>query len=231
MELKKSPKADLQNKKQIFFQIGLIVSLLFSICMFGWSQSEVSVQELENNQAIVEEQITEITREDQKPPEPQKQTIQVVSDIINIVRDDKKIDNTFEFVDDINSDMNFDFKPATGGSGSREEVVEEDAPFLNVEEMPKFKGGDLNAFRTWVQERLKYPVIAQENGIQGRVTLSFVVERDGTVTNIQVLATPDRSLSEEATRVISTSPKWTPGKQRGMAVRVKYNIPIDFRLN
>lgn len=229
MELKKTPKADLQNKKSIFFQIGLCLSLLITIGAFAVSQPEVSIQELENNTVYVEEQIVEITQEEAQQPQPQRQVVQIMSDIINIVRDDKKIESNFNFTD-FDQDVSFDFQPA-GGGGGHEEAVDEDTPFMNVEEMPKFRGGTVNEFRTWVQERLKYPVIAQENGISGRVTLTFVIERDGSLTNIQVLASPDRSLSEEAIRVVTSSPKWTPGKQRGMAVRVRYNLPLEFRLN
>lgn len=85
-------------------------------------------------------------------------------------------------------------------------------------------------FRNWVQSKVRYPQIAQENGISGRVLLSFVIEKDGTLTNIQVLQTPDRSLSDEAARVLKMSPKWTAGKQRNQAVRVKYTLPVDFRI-
>ena len=107
---------------------------------------------------------------------------------------------------------------------------EDDQPFLIAETMPSFQGGDLNTFRTWVQQNVKFPQIALENGIQGRVVLSFVIEKDGRLTNIQVLQTPDRSLSEEAIRVLNKSPKWSPGKQRNQAVRVKYTLPVDFRV-
>ena len=111
-----------------------------------------------------------------------------------------------------------------------EEQVEDDQPFLIAETMPKFQGGDLNAFRNWVQQNVKFPQIALENGIQGRVVLTFVIEKDGRLTNIVVLQTPDRSLSEEAIRVLNKSPKWSPGKQRNQVVRVKYTLPVDFRV-
>ena len=97
--------------------------------------------------------------------------------------------------------------------------------------MPSFQGGDLNTFRKWVQENLRFPQIALENGISGRVTLQFVIERDGRLTNIKVLQSPDRSLSEEATRVLNKSPKWSPGKQRNKPVRVSYTLPVDFRVS
>ena len=87
------------------------------------------------------------------------------------------------------------------------------------------------AFRNWVQERVKYPAIAQENGIQGKVIISFVVNTDGSVSNIEVLRTPDRTLSDEAVRIIKSSPKWTAAKQRNKSVRQKFVIPIDFRIS
>ena len=96
--------------------------------------------------------------------------------------------------------------------------------------MPSFQGGDLNKFRNWVQERVRYPQIAQENGVSGKVVLSFVIEKDGTLTNIEVLQSPDRSLADEAVRVLKTSPKWEPGQQRNQPVRVKYTLPVDFRI-
>jgi protein TonB len=111
-----------------------------------------------------------------------------------------------------------------------EEEIVDDEPFLIVETMPSFQGGDLNTFRNWVQSNVRFPQIALENGISGTVVLSFVIEKDGRLTNIQVLRTPDRSLSEEAVRVLEKSPKWTPGKQRNQVVRVKYNLPVVFRV-
>ena len=127
-------------------------------------------------------------------------------------------------VADVNFTLTERMKPVV------EEVIEDDQPFLKVEKMPSFMGGDLTTFRNWVLARLHYPPIAQENGIQGRVLLSFVVERDGTLSNIQVLQTPDPSLSDEAIRVLKTSPKWTPGKQGDKIVRVKYTLLLEFRI-
>ncbi len=102
--------------------------------------------------------------------------------------------------------------------------------FTAVEQMPQFMGGDVNTFRRWVMQRIVYPPIAQENGIQGTVVVQFIVEKDGSLSNIKVLRSPDSSLSKEAVRVVSLSPKWTPGKQRGTAVRVQYTLPVGFRL-
>ena len=109
-------------------------------------------------------------------------------------------------------------------------LLDDERPFIKVEKMPSFRGGDLMTFRNWVMERIRYPQIAQENSIQGRVLLSFVIERDGSLTNVQVLQSPHSSLSDEAVRVVKASPKWSPGKQGDKVVRVKYTLPIEFRV-
>lgn len=111
-----------------------------------------------------------------------------------------------------------------------DEVIEDDVPFVKVEQMPSFMGGDLMTFRNWAMKQVRYPQVAWENNISGRVLLSFVIEKDGSMSNIKVIQTPDESLSNEAIRIMKLSPKWTPGMQRGQAVRVKYTLPIDFRL-
>ena len=226
MELKKSPKADLQNKRALFFEIGLTISLLAVIGMFAWSQTEKKVEKIDLGYAIGEEQIIEITRpEEKQPPKPVQQQVRVISDVINVVTNDTKIDVEMDFTE-------FDEEAVVVPTVERaEETVVDDAPHIIVEEMPKFMGGDITTFRNWVQGKINYPSVAAENGIQGRVTVRFVVERDGTLTNIEVLQSPDRSLSEEAIRVLKTSPKWTPGKQRNMAARVQYNLPVIFQLN
>ena len=225
MQIKKSPKADLNNKKGLFLEIGMIFALLLTVAAFAYTQKERNVEIIETNMEIVEEEITDITTQDQKPPEPPKKVeMQVLSDVLNVVTNDTKIETEFdftEFSDDIEIVQNIEVV---------EEAAEDDAPFIIAEEMPKFQGGDLMKFRSWVQGKLKYPVIAQENGIQGKVTLTFVIERDGSLTNIQVMQSPDRSLADEAVRVLQSSPKWTPGKQRNSPVRVRYTLPVEFRI-
>lgn len=224
MEIKKSPKADLQNKRGLFLEIGLIVSLALMIGAFSYSKTEKVVQVMDMGTVEVEEEIVEITRQDQKPPEPVKQTIAVVSDIINVVKNDVKITTDFDFTEFSEDAI------VVQQVGVTEEVAESDEPFIVAEEMPTFMGGDLTKFREWVMERIKYPTIAAENGISGNVTLSFVIEKDGSLTNITVLQSPDRSLSDEAIRVLQMSPKWTPGKQRSTPVRVKYTLPVQFKI-
>ena len=98
-----------------------------------------------------------------------------------------------------------------------------------VEEMPHFPGGPA-ALQAFLSSNTKYPVVAQENGVQGRVIVSFVVERDGSITDVRVVRSVDPSLDREATRVVKSMPRWSPGKQNGSAVRVKYTVPVVFRL-
>mgnify|MGYP003376114888 CR=1 FL=1 len=208
MEIKKSRKADLQNKRGLLLEIGLVVSLGLVILAFWYTPKERKIEKLDLQTAIVEEQITEITRQDQ----------------LQVVTNDTKITTEVDFAEfDENTEVIQQVEV-------QEEEIEDDQPFLIAETMPSFQGGDLNTFRTWVQQNVRFPQIALENGIQGRVVLTFVIEKDGRLTNIEVLQTPDRSLSEEAIRVLSKSPKWSPGKQRNQAVRVKYTLPVHFRV-
>lgn len=226
MEIKKSPKADLQNKKGLFLEIGLIIALLVVIGAFLYTPKEYRIEVIDNNYGPVEEEITEITRNEQKPPEqPQKVEVKVFNDILDIVTNDAKITTDISF-----EDFADDLEITTQVVEVAEEEIEEDQPFIKVEKMPMFQGGDLNTFRNWVQSKVRYPQIAQENGVQGKVVLSFVVEKDGSLTNIEVLQSPDRSLADEAVRVLKTSPKWEPGQQRNQPVRVKYTLPVDFRI-
>lgn len=224
MELKKSPKADLQNKRGLLLEIGLIVALALVIWAFAWTPKERVVEKVDLELAPVEQVITEITRqEDQKPQQPKKTEITVLTDMLEVVKNDTKVTTDITFLDYVED---VEVIPVE----VEEEVIEEEPPFLVAETMPSFQGGDLNTFRNWVQGKVRYPAIAQENGISGRVVLTFVIEKDGRLTNIQVLQTPDRSLSEEAIRVLQQSPKWSPGKQRNQPVRVKYTLPVDFRI-
>ncbi len=225
MEIKKSPKADLQNKRGLLLEIGLIVALALVIAAFAYTPKEHRIEQVDLNYGPVDEQIVEITRQDQKPPEPPKKVeVKVIADLLQVVTNETKIAtdiNFAEFDEDTEVLQQVEVK---------EEIIEDDQPFLTAETMPSFQGGDLNTFRKWVQDNVRFPQIALENGISGRVVLSFVIEKDGRLTNIQVLMTPDRSLSEEAIRVLNKSPKWSPGKQRNQVGRINYTLPVDLRM-
>lgn len=224
MELKKSPKADLENKKVLFLEIGLIISLALMITAFSVSQKEKTIEKFDLQVAPVEEEIVEITRHEDKPLEQPKTTPNVISDIIDIVKDDAKITQDFSFAE-FDEDVMI-VKPVE----TKEEAVEADEPIWFAEEMPTFQGGDKEKFRNWVQGKLDYPLIARENNIQGTVNVKFFIDKDGNLTGIEILSSPDKSLSEETIRVLKTSPKWAPGKQRNKPVPVNFSIPIIFKL-
>ncbi len=197
---------------------------------FNWSTKEKQTAVLEAENAVVEvEDMIPITQETPPPPEVAPK-IPVLSDQIDVVDDNIKVDdNMFQNLeDDANSGVEImDYIE----SAPEEETVEEEAiPFQLVEEKPSFNGGDANEFSKWVNSRLVYPEIAKENGVQGRVTLQFTVNADGTVSNVKVLRGVDSSLDKEAVRVVSSSPKWKPGKQRDRAVKVTYTFPVIFLL-
>lgn len=229
MEIKKTAKADLEGKKALFLEIGLIVSMLLVILMFGWSQKEKVIQTMTGNSAVIEEEITEITIQEKQPEQqPQVKTLQAAADVLQILKDDTKITTEFSFTDDFSDDP-FEISPI-----KREEVVvEEEKPLLRAEVMPTFEGGDLNTFRNWVQKALegKYPTIAAENNISGTVNLSFVVDATGSIANIEIASSPHSSLSEAAIKAMQSAPKWKPGSQRGKPVKVKFSMPVKFVLN
>ena len=195
---------------------------------FSYSTKEKAVASLgEDTQVVEVEDMVPITQETPPPP-PEAPKIPVLSDQIDIVEDDIKVDDNFMSLED---DANLGVEIMDYVEEVKEEVVEEEAiPFQLVEEKPSFNGGDANAFSKWVNSKLQYPEIAKENGVQGRVTLQFTVNPDGSVSNVKVLRGVDSSLDKEAVRVVSMSPKWKPGKQRDRAVKVTYTFPVIFQL-
>lgn len=228
MEIKKTPKADLENRRTLYTEIGLVVALLVVWGAFSYSTKEKAVASLgEDTQVVEVEDMVPITQETPPPP-PEAPKIPVLSDQIDIVEDDIKVEDNFMSLED---DANLGVEIMDYVEEVKEEVVEEEAiPFQLVEEKPSFNGGDANEFSKWVNSKLQYPEIAKENGVQGRVTLQFTVNPDGSVSNVKVLRSVDSSLDKEAVRVVSMSPKWKPGKQRDRAVKVTYTFPVIFQL-
>jgi len=228
MEVKKSPKADLKGKRLLFTEVGFVLALLVVLFAFEWSSKDAKVSVLDaDNQEIIEDEMVPITQETPPPP-PETPKIPILSDKIDIIDDDIKVDdNILNLEDDDNLGVEImDYVQAV----EEEEIEEEAIPFQLVEEKPKFQGGDANEFSKWVNQRLVYPEIAKENGVQGRVMLQFTVNADGTVSNVKVLRGVDPSLDKEAVRVVSSSPKWKPGRQRDRAVKVTYTFPVIFQL-
>lgn len=228
MEIKKSQKASLENKRLLFTEIGFVVALGLVFFAFEWSSKDRKTSVIDtDNQEIIEEELVPITQETPPPP-PELNQIPVLSDQIDIVDDEVKVDdNILNLEDDSSLGVQImDYVEQV----AEEEVEEEAIPFQLVEKKPSFNGGDANDFSKWVMQHLSYPEIAKENGVQGRVMLSFKVNADGTVSNVKVLRGVDASLDKEAVRVVSSSPKWEPGRQRDRAVPVTYTFPVIFQL-
>jgi protein TonB len=228
MELKKSPKADLENKRNTFLMLGLVVALGAILVAFQWTTRPSNAGSLGKIQTQeIEEEIIPITRQEEVKPPPPPPPPKVV-EVLNIVDDDVEIDEELEIEDsEADDETIIDVAPII--QAEEEEEEEEAQVFFIVEEMPEFPGGEL-ALRKFIGNSIKYPVIAQENGIQGKVYVTFVVNRDGAVSGARIARGVDPSLDKEALRVVNGLPKWKPGKQRGKPVRVSYTVPINFVL-
>lgn len=209
-------------------EIGLVVALAVVYGAFEYSTAEITTAELVDTSAVFDEDfIIPTTFETPPPPPPAVPKIDL-SDIIDIVDDDIEVDdNLFKTIED---DPSAGIEIYDYYDVEEVEVNEDPIPFAIVEQKPKFNGGDANEFSRWVNKRLVYPQICVENGVQGRVTLSFTVMPDGSLSNISVLRGVDKELDKEALRVVSSSPRWEPGRQRDRAVPVTYTFPVVFSL-
>lgn len=226
MENKKNERADLQNKRLLFTEIGCILALAAVYFGFEYTTAEVRTAALEDAGTVVEvEDMIPITF-DTPPPPPALPQI-VLSDILDIVDDDIEVDEEHILLPD---DFDAPVLITDCFEIVEEEAEEETLPFILVEEKPKFNGKDANEFSRWVNQRLDYPQVCIENGVQGRVTLEFTIRADGSLSDIKVLRGVDPALDSEAVRVVQSSPKWTPGRQRDRAVAVTYTFPVIFRL-
>ena len=228
MEIKKTPQASLENKRLLFAEIGLIVALLVVYAGFETStRAQATASLIDDTKPLEEDDILSIPL-DTPPPAPEVPLLPQLSDEIEIVDDNVTVDIDFQSLED--NDVPVDIKDYMNKEVIEEEVEEETFFVFNVEEQPTFNGGDANEFTKWVNTHIQYPQIAQEMSIQGKVTLQFTIEKDGSLQNVKVLSTPDESLSKEAVRVVSSSPKWKPGRQRDRAVKVTYTFPVVFKL-
>ena len=227
METKKTPKANLENKKVLFREIGLAVALLLIFLSFEWKTHDKTIIAVAlPNSVVIEEHVPVTITE---PPRPEILKAPIVIDVIEVVDDNTITIDPFALsLEDIKGlsvpTIDYVRKPII------EDPVDEVLPVVAVDEKPKFMGGDENEFTRWVFKNLTYPEEAKRNGIQGRVICSFVVDTNGNITEIKILRGVDPSLDREAIRAISKSPKWTPGKNRGKPVRVSYTFPVVFQL-
>ena len=226
MELKKNKKYDLEHRRPVFFGIGMIVALSLTIVAFEWKSPVDPVLDVEppveEPWFIMEE--PKVTKHDiPEMPKPKVEK-QVVSAAIEI-KEVKELTKAVEIDDPIIED---EIEGLITGETQAIEVVP-DAPFERVEDMPEFPGGDA-ALLTLIAENIKYPKAAQRIGVEGRVTLSFVIDEQGAITNIEVLKGIGAGCDEEAVRVLKLLPNYSPGKQRGVPVKVRMRIPVNFTL-
>lgn len=228
MEIKKNEKASLENKRLIFAELGLIAALLVVFAGFESSTRAKEVALLQGNTVIDDEDDIMAIPLDTPPPAPEAPALPMLSDELEIVDNDVTVDLDFQSLDD--TDVPVDIQEYVRQDVVEEEVEDDPIPFVTVEQKPTFNGGDANGFAKWVNSRLVYPEIAKENGVEGRVTLQFTIGKDGRLQDVKVLNSPDESLAQEAVRVVSSSPKWEPGRQRDRAVKVSYTFPVIYRL-
>jgi len=225
MDIKKNPKADLQKYKSIFFLVGMVLSLGIVLAAFDYESSSGSVDIIDADGAIIEEDMAEITR--QNEPEPEKienkpQPTQVAEKFL-VVDDDEDLGDEEM---DVNANVNESDAIVVNTDEEKDEEVE---VFVIAEKMPEYPGGDLG-LRTFIAQNVKYPNIARENDIHGKVYVRFVVNKEGFVENVQIARGVDPLLDKEAIRVVESLKKWTPGEQGGKKVKVWYTVPINFQL-
>lgn len=227
METKKTPKANLENKRPTWLLVGYVTVLAFMFVAFEWTR-DVRVDTSGRITENVFEQDMEIplTRQPEVTPPPPPQ-VTPINDVLTIIDDDDTAEETnFASLEETGEDVVIKHIPVTVD----EEVVVEDDIFVVVEENPQFPNGGTAGLLQYLGKNIKYPTIPQENGTQGRVTVQFVVNKDGSIVDVKVIRGVDPYLDKEAVRVISTMPKWIPGKQRGVPVRCKFTVPVTFKL-
>jgi len=228
MEAKKSEKANLESKKSLFFEIGLIVALAVVLFAFEHKSYDEKEEVVITTEAKTEvEEMVIQTQQDQ--PEPPKQEVELSTTEFEIVSDDVEITNKFD-LDALTSDVNGEvYVPTVEIKEQAVEVEEEEEIFQVVEQTAMFPGG-YAALTQYLRDNIKYPQQAKETGTQGKVFLTFVVEKDGSITDIKILRDIGSGCGEEAIRVVRSMPKWTPAKQRGKTVRQQFNLHVSFTL-
>lgn len=224
MQIKKSQQASLEDKKIVYVLMGFIFVLSLCYIALEWTEKEVTKYEVVDEDFLIEEEVEIQQTTQETPPPPPPPVVQEV-EVLNVVEDDVETESI-----EISTEDNKEEVVIAAPIEAPEEEEEEEVVFVVVESMPEFPGGQQALFK-YLGDNVKYPVIAQENGIQGRVICQFVVNKDGSIVDIEVVRSGgDPSLDKEAIRVIKSMPKWKPGKQRGKPVRVKFTLPVNFKL-
>jgi len=224
---KKSENANLDNKRTIFLEIGMIIALSLVFLAFNWRTYEKElIQIYQRPFDNIPVELVPVTT--QKPPEP-KIPVPVVVHTINIVDDESPVNDEFIFSAEI-SPMDTVPVYVHAPAMKEEENPPEEEIFIVVESMPEFPGGDA-ALYAFLRKNMKYPQMAKEASISGKVYITFVVEKDGSITDVRLLRGIGGGCDEEAMRVVKNMPVWTPGKQRNFPVRVQFNFGVKFTLD
>ena len=228
MEIKKTSKADLEKDISLNYLMGLVIALAILFVGFEWGESDIEIKIESGVANVIEEEEIEATEQNEPPPPVVEPEVIKAPDIIEIVENTVEVEtvNLSSSEDDV---THAQVETYVAPVEVEEEEIDENFIFVSAEEPAKFPGGDA-ALLKWISEHMQYPTIAQENGISGRVSCQFVVEPDGSVSNVEVIRPVNQYLDREAIRVLSQLPKFTPGRQRGKPVRVRYSVPVRFQL-
>ena len=222
MKIKKSPRADLENKRSIFFLAGLLLTLCMVLAAFEWESGPAGAPDFATSGVEIDQDLLPPPTSDNfKPPPP---PMPILPDILEIVDDGNLIENElegFEVEPPENLEIPFTLMPP-------EPEDEGPIPPYLASEPPGFQGGTIEAFRAWVMQNIRYPEIAVENNVSGKVYVQFTVSSKGYVKDVVVIRAADPALAREAVRVISSSPRWIPGKQGIKEVAVAFTMPVNF---
>lgn len=219
MEAKKNPEVDLERRKGSFVLIGLITALAITLVAFEWTTFEKQLGSLGSLDIdFLEEEVIPPSATPPPPPPPPP----APTTVLEIVDDEEDIVEVEILDQEIKEDTKVEIV-------QRDEIIEEEQIFTIVEEMPTFPGGEAELFK-YLGKNIKYPQMATDAGISGVVYVTFVVDKDGKIRDVKVLRGIGGGCDEEAVRVVKSMPTWKPGKQRGKAVTVQYNLPIRFTL-
>ena len=231
METKKDPKVNLESRRTTFILAGLVVTLAVLFIGLEWSSTQRSHNGalVRNSDDFIDREIPITIQSQMTPPPPPPPAPEVITEFAEVDNDIEIEEMDMQSSED-DDDVPINLVQMEGEPSDIEECGEQDNYFVVVENQPEFPGGE-SALMKYLNKNIRYPAFAQENGIQGRVTVSFIVERDGSIASIEVMRSPAEELSKESIRVVQSMPKWKPGRQRGKAVRVKYVLPITFRLS
>ncbi len=232
MEAKKSQKADLENKKGLFVEIGMVTILALVLVAFNLRSTEKSDSNFAVQQVSTEMEEEILNTEEEQPEEPEPEPEQPEPEVtteLEVVENDAEIENELGIVD-AGDDASKKQEEVVITDVGIEETVAEEEIFVFVEETPSFPGGE-DALYKFLGDNLQYPDLARENNITGKVVIRFVVEKDGSITKASIVREIGGGCGKEALRVVNSMPKWKPGKQSGKAVRTEFTLPVDFQLN